>query len=217
MTDGAIRANVVRQWAGLLACVLGATALAGAFDVFWRADLAIYDAALPLRPAPDDVVIVAVDDASIAELGRWPWPRTTHARLMDQLTQAGARAVALDILFTEPSTQAPAEDAEFAAAIARGPPTVLPLAVEMPGAGRPLRVLPPIASLAQVAAGTGHVHLELDRDGVGRSVFLREGPGDDEVPAPDAHAARARAGRTSSRAGRRASPGSEAGGGRLGA
>jgi CHASE2 domain-containing sensor protein/signal transduction histidine kinase len=174
--------NVVRQWAGLLACVLVATALAGVFDVLWRADLAIYDAALPLRPAPEDVVIVAVDDASIAELGRWPWPRTTHARLMDQLAQAGVRAVALDILFTEPSTQAPAEDAELAAAIARGPPTVLPLAVEMPSAGRPLRVLPPIPSLAQVAAGTGHVHLELDRDGVGRSVFLREGPGAMKYP-----------------------------------
>lgn len=174
--------NAIRQWAGLLACVLVATALAGAYEIFWRADLSIYDAALPVRSAPGDVVIVAVDDASIAELGRWPWSRATHARLMDQLTRSGVRAVALDILFTEPSAENATADAELAAAIARGPPTVLPLAVEMPGAGRPLRVLPPITALAQVAAGTGHVHLELDRDGVGRSVFLREGPGEARLP-----------------------------------
>ncbi|MFO1503521.1 MAG: CHASE2 domain-containing protein [Steroidobacteraceae bacterium] len=174
--------NVVRQWAGLLACVLAATVLAGVFDVFWRADLAIYDAALPMRPAPADVVIVAVDDASIAQLGRWPWPRDIHARLMERLTQAGARAVAFDVLFTEPSAPDAATDAALATAISRGPPTVLPLAVEMPSAGRPLRVLPPIDALSRVAAGTGHVHLELDRDGVGRSVFLREGQGEAKCP-----------------------------------
>ncbi len=174
--------HVVRQWAGLLAGLLAATVLAITFDVFWRADLAIYDAALPMRAAPGDVVIVAADDESIAQLGRWPWPRAKHARLMDQLTRAGARAVAFDMLFTEPETQSPAADAELAAAISRGPPTVLPLAVEMPGAGRPLRVLEPIPLFASVAAGTGHVHLELDRDGVGRSVFLLEGPGEAKFP-----------------------------------
>ena len=72
--------NVVRQWAGLLACVLAATVLAGVFDVFWRADLAIYDAALPMRPAPADVVIVAVDDASIAPRWRWPFAACWHRR-----------------------------------------------------------------------------------------------------------------------------------------
>lgn len=182
MTTARSGRHVLRQWAGLLAGLLAATALAVAYDVFWRADLAIYDAALPIRAAPGDIVIVAADDASIAQLGRWPWPRATHARLMDQLTRAGARAVAFDILFTEPDTQSPAADAELAAAISRGPPTVLPLAVEMPGAGRPLRVLEPIASLSRVAAGVGHVHLELDRDGVGRSVFLLEGPGEAKFP-----------------------------------
>lgn len=174
--------HVVRQWLVLLAGVLVATALASGFDLFWRADLAIYDAALPMRAAPADVVIVAADDASIAALGRWPWPRVTHARLMDQLTRAGARAVAFDILFTEPDTQDPSADAELAAAISRGLPTVLPLGVEMPSAGRPLRVLEPIPALARAAAGVGHVHLELDRDGVGRSVFLREGPGEAKYP-----------------------------------
>lgn len=174
--------RVVRQWAGLLAGMLAATSLASASKIFWRADLTIYDAALPVRAAPEEVVIVAVDDASIAEIGRWPWPRTTHARLMARLDQSGVRAVAFDILFIETDTREPGADAELAEAISRGPPTVLPLAVEMPMNGRPLRILPPIAPLARVAAAVGHVHLELDRDGVGRSVFLREGRGAANIP-----------------------------------
>jgi len=174
--------RVVRQWIGLLAGVLVSTVLASSFDIFWRADNAIYDAALSVHAAPDDVVIVAVDDASIAALGRWPWPRSTHAKLMDRLALMGARAVAIDVLFLEPDGQSSTGDGEFAAAIARGPPTVLPLAVEMPAFGRPLRSLLPIPVLAAAASGVGHVHLELDRDGVGRGVFLREGFGAPNYP-----------------------------------
>lgn len=154
--------------------MLAATALVAALDLFWRANLTIYDAVLPTGPAPADVVIVAADDPSIAALGRWPWPRALHARLLDRLRAAGTRAVAFDILFTEPD---PDGDAALAAAMQRGPPTVLPLFVEMPRGGQPPRERLPVAALAAAAAGIGHANLELDRDGVGRSVFLREGLG----------------------------------------
>ncbi len=170
------RHPMVRQWLRLLIALLIATALAAALEVFWRADLAIYDAASPTGPAPSDVVIVAVDDASVAALGRWPWPRATHAALLDRLSAAGVRAIAFDVLFTEPAADA-AADAALADALRRAPLTVLPLLVEMPGADRPLREVEPIPPLADAAAGIGHVHLELDRDGVARSVFLREGFG----------------------------------------
>src|SRR3989338_1313568 len=48
----------------------------------------------------DDVIIVAIDEKSVNELGRWPWPRTTMARLIDNL--APAKVVGLDIVFSEP-------------------------------------------------------------------------------------------------------------------
>ncbi|MEJ0087522.1 MAG: CHASE2 domain-containing protein [Pseudomonadota bacterium] len=168
---------VLVQWAWLLGALLAGTTLVAIYDVFWRADLAIYDAALPTGPAPGDVVIVAADDASIAALGRWPWPREWHAQLLDRLRAAGARAVAFDVVFTEPDTQSPQGDAALAESMRRGPPTVLPLLVEMPRPASPLRELLPIPILADAAAAVGHAHLELDRDGVGRSVFLREGLG----------------------------------------
>src|ERR1700678_4508483 len=54
----------------------------------------------PPRTAP--VVIVDIDNASIAEIGRWPWSRTVFARLVEQLAAAGAKVVAFDLLFSEP-------------------------------------------------------------------------------------------------------------------
>jgi len=53
------------------------------------------------RPPHPDIVIVAVDEPSIAALGRWPWDRVVHARLIEKLVRAGAKVIAFDILFTE--------------------------------------------------------------------------------------------------------------------
>ena len=57
------------------------------------------------RHAPNDVVVVAVDDVSFGELRRrWQdWPRTFHARVLSNLARAGTRAVIYDVQFTEPS------------------------------------------------------------------------------------------------------------------
>jgi CHASE2 domain-containing sensor protein/signal transduction histidine kinase len=176
------RHPVVRQWSVLVAALLSVTAWGAASGFFWRFDLSLYDASLPMRPAPSDIVIVAVDDASIAELGRWPWDRVLHAALIDRLRELGAKAVALDFLLTEPDVESPQGDIALAQAMARGPPTILPLSVEMPGPSQPLRERLPIPILAQAAAGIGHADLELDRDGVVRSVFLREGIGTPDRP-----------------------------------
>lgn len=49
-----------------------------------------------------ETVIAAIDEKSVSELGRWPWPRTTIARLIDLLHKSGAKAVGFDIVFSEP-------------------------------------------------------------------------------------------------------------------
>ena len=57
----------------------------------------------PLLPPPE-LVIVAIDEPSFAELSQqWPWPRSIHARLIEQLKKAGARVIGFDILFAERS------------------------------------------------------------------------------------------------------------------
>ena len=57
----------------------------------------------PLTPTPD-VVIVGIDEASLAEVGRWPWPRHRLAQLVERLHAGGATAIGLDIVFDEPAT-----------------------------------------------------------------------------------------------------------------
>lgn len=49
-----------------------------------------------------EVVIVAVDQKSIDSLGRWPWPRTTIAEIIEKLNGGGAKVIAFDMIFSEP-------------------------------------------------------------------------------------------------------------------
>jgi adenylate cyclase len=52
--------------------------------------------------ADPGIVIVSIDEASFSELNqKWPWPRTTFARLIDRLAQAGARVIGMDIILSE--------------------------------------------------------------------------------------------------------------------
>ena len=53
-------------------------------------------------PAGGETVIAVIDEKSISELGRWPWSRTTMAKLVDQLKVSGAKAVGFDIVFDKP-------------------------------------------------------------------------------------------------------------------
>ncbi|MCL1927117.1 MAG: CHASE2 domain-containing protein [Syntrophorhabdaceae bacterium] len=74
-------------------------------QLFVFLDEKIYDSFLKASPhqsASDSVVIVDLDESSIAVLGQWPWPRYRVAQLLDKIHAAGASAVGLDILFSEP-------------------------------------------------------------------------------------------------------------------
>jgi len=67
---------------------------------------------------------VGIDDASFADLNRqWPWPRGYHARLIEQLQQAGAAVIAIDVVFAEPSDAE--QDQLFAQAIKQAGNVVL--------------------------------------------------------------------------------------------
>jgi CHASE2 domain-containing sensor protein/signal transduction histidine kinase len=164
------RSPWTRQWLGLLAAISLVLVFACIYRWFWRLDYSVYDASLPRRPAPSDIVIVAIDDPSIESIGRWPWRRAIHAALLERLRTMGARIVALDVLMTE----ADQDDALLASAMRQGLPTVLPLMVRFGGTIREELPVPP---LAKSAAAIGHVNVEVDPDGMVRSLFLKEGLG----------------------------------------
>jgi diguanylate cyclase (GGDEF)-like protein/PAS domain S-box-containing protein len=148
-------------------------------DLLWRVDRMVFDVYLRSwsRAPPGDIVIVAIDQASLAQIGRWPWPRRVHAELIERLAAAGARAIALDIAFTEPSRTDPAGDTVLARAIARSRRVVLPvLPAELDLGGQLIEILP-IPQLAGAAAALGHVEVVPDADGIVRRNYLRAGLG----------------------------------------
>lgn len=168
------------------------TALAGAAVVTllvlsgltWRMDAWMYDAFsrhIP-RAADDRIVVVAIDEKSLSELGRWPWSRRMHAQLIDRLGTAGARGIALDILLSEPALYDPEGDALLAQALNKSGKVVLPVFAEAEQLNGPAVELMPIPEFAASAASLGHVDMALDADGVARSVFLRAGLGSPHWP-----------------------------------
>ena len=56
------------------------------------------------QQASDFVALVDLDEASLAEQGRWPWPRVVFAELIQKIADAGAVVIALDIMFTDADT-----------------------------------------------------------------------------------------------------------------
>ena len=58
------------------------------------------------KPPGAQVVLVAIDDQSIAELGRWPWSRQQFGAVVHRLQAAGARVIVFDVLFLEPEVNA---------------------------------------------------------------------------------------------------------------
>ncbi len=73
-------------------------------------------------PPPDKVMVIAIDRPSASQLGLpvspnfWPWPRDIHARLINQLSRAGAEVIVLDLIFHTPGTN-PEHDQQLAEAI----------------------------------------------------------------------------------------------------
>ena len=124
------------------------------------------------RPAPEPLVIVAIDEPSMAEIGQqWPWPRSLHARLIQQLNKAGARVIGFDILFSEPSE--PAEDEELARILRSSGNVVLVSALSVvndPLFRHTIRI-DPIPAL-QNAATVGSPLVRIDADGVVRRARL---------------------------------------------
>lgn len=149
-------------------------------QTFERWDRFVYDSlsAFTSRSQPDHIVIIAIDEYSLQQYGRWPWPRSTHAELIDKLTLGGAKAIGLDILFTEPDRVSTENDQLLAEAIERSGRVILPVISEMNPAENRLQLTKPIPLIAAKAAGLGHVDFELDSDGIMRRVYLLAGHGE---------------------------------------
>jgi len=145
-----------------------------------RLNLIVYDFAIRLSPqAPEEnTVIIAVDEKSLDALGQWPWRRSTHAALVNRLTEVKTKAVAFDIIFAEPDLNHPEDDAAFAEAIQNNKNVFLPLHIHPRSYETTLSEIIPIPELTAAAKDLGHIHVELDIDGIARGLYLKEGLGE---------------------------------------
>lgn len=149
-------------------------------DWLQRADLLVYDTHHRFwsREAPDDVVIVAVDEYSLSQMGRWPWGRRVHAELIDKLNSVGVKAIVMDIIFAEPDAYDPEGDGLLIQSVQRNNNVVLPVLFEQRYVGGQLIETLPLPGLINGAHALGHAHVELDADGITRGAYLKEGVGD---------------------------------------
>lgn len=157
----------------------GLFALLLAIGVSSQADDALYDLNMQhwgYTPG-DDVVIVAIDPKSLGELGRWPWPRSLHARLIERLTDDGARSIGMDVTISTPDTAHPQSDYDLAASVRRNGHVVMPVFAEADDLGGTIEETQPIPSIAQGAAALGQVDVAQDTDGITRGVYLTAGLG----------------------------------------
>jgi len=126
-----------------------------------------------LDRVPDrSITIIAIDDASITQIGRWPWSRTVHADLITKISDAGAKVIGYDVNFPEVSNSQ--DDMILADAMKASGRVVLPVELQLTGRTYdPAKVLTPIPLIASAAVATGHSNTPPDADGVMRHIPLQ--------------------------------------------
>ncbi len=181
--SGRDRRPYLREWLMLSLALLVFVALASSRGSLARLDHLVQDlgSRLLAQPAAPDIALVAIDDRSIAAIGRWPWRRALHAELVNRITAQHPRAIGLDILLGEEDPDYPQDDALLAHAITRSGTVVLPVAQR--GQGSTDAADLPLPALREAARQIGHVQAQVDADGITRGVFEREGP--QPAPWPD--------------------------------
>jgi adenylate cyclase len=156
--------------AGIIAALLIPVSF---FKPFGLIEARLYDilsTIAPPRPPQPGAIIVAVDEPSFSEIGqRWPWPRDLHARLVERLRAAGAKVIAFDIIFAEPSTV----EADGKLASVLGPNVVMAAddVTTMLDQGVQTTRVNPIDPFLDAGAKPGVTSVELDGD-----AYLRRMP-----------------------------------------
>lgn len=162
---------VVGTAGGLVAAAL---ALAG---VLAPVDIAIYDSLFEWRgprPLRAPIVIVAIDEYSIRQLDQWPFPRATHARLIDRISAGSPLAIGFDLIFDTPSLLGSDDDAALGTAIERARNVVLIAAAtyERGDFFESFDLHMPLQVIRRGAASVGYANVPVDHDSHLRRMLL---------------------------------------------
>jgi adenylate cyclase len=192
----------------LVGAIIGALAWASILVLYYANllesyEVKTYDHLCRLKaartPAPEEIVLVIVDQGSLKaaqEQGiNWPWPRQMYAPIVEFCALAGARALAFDVVFTEPSVYGVEDDKLLAEALKRNGHAFLPISLSRENRPQPsweremldrialpledhsgqptspsISSEPPIEILAKSCYGLGNVSIPPSPDGIYRGL-----------------------------------------------
>jgi CHASE2 domain-containing sensor protein/signal transduction histidine kinase len=168
-----LRRRLLIEW--LIIIIFGT--LAAVLMLQWKGTAAFdnmfYDqlGAASRADADRDILIINIDEQSLAQLGKWPWSRTTHARLIEKLSAQQPGSILLDLLVSESGDAT--DDRALAMAMRKAGTVYLPANFSTPGSnGKAYNVELPTPFLADAAADVGHVNILYDTDGIVRQVNI---------------------------------------------
>ena len=175
-TISSVRRRFIIEWLVVLMVLCALGLLFKSTSAIRWLDNQIYDRlwsaqTLFLKPTDADarIVIVAIDESSLKSQGQWPWPRATHAQLLNQIAKANPAGIALDLIFTEPSN--PDDDKALSDALAGLSNVTLPVLLQPDMITGQAMAYRPIESFA-AHAKLGHISPSIDVDGVLRELPL---------------------------------------------
>lgn len=152
---------IIAASTAFVAGLLFLTGLLGSFD------RKLSDNLFVIRATDNRIAIIAIDDKSIQEIGRWPWPRSVHAKLLAKLGNS-PKAIGFDVTFSESSNKN--DDEQLASQLRQFDNVVLPIeAGELRQKGD-LVIVGQFLSPNPLFSATrkGLVNLALDSDGIAR-------------------------------------------------
>ena len=159
------------------------TLLAFLVQPLYSINLWFSDQLFTSEPPSPNIVIAGIDDSTFEAYGRWAdWSRSLHTQAIDNLSQAGAKVIGFDVIFTDTSP----DDEMLAAAMAEADNVVLAMVgtqlVSHAGAEITYdEFLLPTAPLEQVASNIGHANVIPDGDGTVRRLPLIVGSSSGQI------------------------------------
>lgn len=150
----------------LISIILSSMQFAG---VFYNLQLKLSDTLYGGKNALNSIAIVAIDDLSLQEIGRWPWNRDVFAKAINALSEA--KVIGIDVAFFEEST--PEHDALLGEAVSKANVVVPVEYLSFAKQGDKIigqRMLMPIKELA--SAKNGYVNVVTDTDGTTRAINM---------------------------------------------
>ncbi len=163
----------------IMGAVIGVTViLLSLFNILGGLEKSSYDLLFQLRRAQEpspEVLIVGITEDCLEELGRWPWDREVHGKLLERLNEGEVNTVGMDIIFSEPSRESWRDQAMVEATRDSAPviyPAVAPMVPSsFPGFLSSTHTVKPLPELQEVSE-YGHITMAPDSDGIVRETTL---------------------------------------------